>query len=290
VRLCRFAAPYASFVRREFFQGGITLFLFDFQVANGDQNIGTVYLPHEHAANIPVIIFCHGWGGSRQLGPPEEAIRDRAMRSGYAFVAFDFYGCGETGGDYSLMTYTRWKENLSGVYSWCANQPFADSGKIGCYSVSSGTTAALRFGAENHSIAFIVSVATCISSHIGMHQGGPAKILADCASALFSGEKKELFGTSFGVDFFIDTVSNSPIHKLGDIQCPVLFLQGLNDNPFRCADAKMGYELMRRNDLPATYIEIPGGNHCLENVIDEAMSNMFGWLSAVIPSAPSRIP
>jgi len=257
------------------------MFTYDFQLSNDDRNIGTVYLPNKDAKNIPVIIYCHGWGASRQLWLPSEKICRKAIETNMALVTFDFYGCGDTGGDYSKMTYTRWKNNLSNVLSWVTSQSFANKDKIGCYSVSSGTTAALRLASEDNRIAFIVSVATCISSHIGMGVGGPAKIFADNYIQLHSSETREMFGVEFGIDFYIDTISKAPIHTIKKIQCPTLFLQGLADNPFRCADAKMAYQLMKKENLPVTYIELINGNHELENVFDEALCHMFNWFSSI---------
>jgi len=255
-----------------------------FRLETGDKNYGEVYLPDNFTGKLPVIIYCHGWGGNRQLGPMAKVLRDRAMQLNYAFVAFDFFGCGETGGNYSFMTYTRWKENLSEIFAWCEAQPFADKNKIGCYSVSSGTTAALRFGAESHRLAFIVSVATAISIHIGMQpQGGPANILANHANELLAGEKIELFGTMFGLDFFVDTVSRAPVHTIKEIQCPVLFLQGLQDNAFRCSDARLAYDIMRRAGLPGKLIEYSEGGHGLDEngVAEQATEDLFRWLTDI---------
>jgi len=67
-----------------------------------------------------------------------------------------------------------------------------------------------------------------------------------------------------------------------EIQCPVLFLQGGDDNPWRCADARLGYDLMKRNGLPATHIEIPGGDHGLDNVFEQAVCHSFDWLTTIL--------
>jgi len=258
------------------------MFKQDFQLSGGDKNKGTVYLPNEESKNIPVIIYCHGWGGNRQHYGVTEKLCEKAILSNIAFVAFDFYGCGETGGDYNLMTYARWKNNLSDIFSWCAAQPFANANKIGCYSLSSGTVAALRFAAEDHRVAFIISVATAISLNIGLHDGGPAKIFADNCKELLSGGQKEFFGFKFGSDFYIDTISNAPIHTIKNIKCPVLFLQGKKDNPFRCADAKMAYQLMAYDGLPVSHIEIDEGDHGLTNVVDEAIEHIFNWIPPLL--------
>jgi len=255
------------------------LITYDFKLPTGDLNVGTVYLPNETAVDIPVIIYCHGWGGRRQLWTPTKTLCDRAMKEGIAFVTFDFFGCGETGGENNQMTYTRWKSNLSEIVSWVLLQPFSNKNKIGCYAFSSGSTAALRLAAEDDRIKFLVSVGTCISTHIFMRTGGPSKWLADNLQLLMSG------GTfkDFKLDFLMDTISNAPIHTMDKIQCPVLFLQGTADNTFRCADAKMAFDLIsQKNPALPTYISLEGGTHELDNMADEAINIVFEWLMPIL--------
>lgn len=260
------------------------MFTYDFKLTTGDQNVGTVYLPDENTVNVPVIIYCHGWGGRRQLWTPTQILCDRAIKEGIALVTFDFFGCGETGGDYSQMTYTRWKNNLSEIVAWVTSQSFAKENKIGCYSFSSGSTAALRMAAEGQRLAFVVSVGTCISAHIGMEKGGPAKLLGDNLNDLLSGGTANIFDVDFGIDFYIDTISKAPIHTMDKIQCPVLFLQGTADNAFRCSDAKIAYDLMihSHTQTQATHIELEGGTHELDNMADKAISIVFEWLIPIL--------
>jgi pimeloyl-ACP methyl ester carboxylesterase len=254
---------------------------YDFRLSSGDRNVGTVYLPDQDSLNLPVMIYCHGWGGSRKLHHFTRKLCERTIATNMAFVAFDFFGCGETGGDNGKMTYTRWKRNLSDIMAWIREQRFADISKIGCYAFSSGSTAAFRLAAEDDGIAFIISIGTCISAHIGMGNGGPAKLLADNLELLRSGGTVKILNTDFGIEFFSDTISNAPLFTLKNIKCPVLFLQGLSDNIFRITDAKMGYQIMKQENLPVTHIEIEGGAHGLENVGDEALQIAFDWINSI---------
>jgi len=256
------------------------MFKFDFKLTSGDKNVGTVYLPNKNSRNIPVIIYCHGWNGNRYLSdyPTMLPICERAMQENIAIVAFDFFGFGETGGDHSKMTYTRWKENLAEIVSWVISQPFSKDDKIGCFAVSSGTTAALRLAAEDSRLAFIISVATCATAHFNMHTGGPAKLLADNLVSLVADGTANILNVDFGIDFFIDTISKAPIHTVKQIQCPVLFLQGTADNTFRCADAKMAYDLMVEHNPRASYISVEGGNHGIDNMPEIAAEKAFEWL------------
>ncbi|MHB1153515.1 MAG: alpha/beta hydrolase family protein [Eubacteriales bacterium] len=248
---------------------------YNFNLSVGDKNVGTVYLPDENCIKLPVIIYCHGWGGNRSL----PAALNWSLEEKVAIVTFDFYGCGDTGGNYNQMTYRRWKENLYDIITWVSEQRFADIARIGCYVFSSGSTAALRLAAEDNRIRFIISVGTCISAHIGMSNGGPGKLLADNFEELQSGGTATIFGVDFPLDFFRDTVSNAPIQTIKNIKCPTLFLQGTADNVYRCADARMAYDLMRYENNPTELVEINGGNHGLDNVADEASKVIMNWLA-----------
>ena len=247
---------------------------YNFILETGDKNIGTVYLPDKDCEKLPVIVYSHGWGGNRSLG----AVLEKLLDKNFALVTFDYYGCGETGGDYSYMTYQRWKENLSDIIAWVMEQPFADANKIGCYAFSSGSTAVLRLASEDDRIKTIISIGTCISTHIGMNGGGPAKLLADNLDHLRDGGKTEIFGVEFPIEFYLDTISNAPIHTIKNIKCPTLFLQGTNDNVYRCADAKMGYELLHASNIITKHTELQGGNHGLDNVAVDATKAVIGWL------------
>jgi dipeptidyl aminopeptidase/acylaminoacyl peptidase len=247
---------------------------YNFILETGDKNVGSVYLPDRDYGKLPVLIYSHGWGGNRSLG----AVLKKLLDKNFALVTFDYYGCGDTGGDYSQMTYRRWKENLSDIIKWVIKQPFANPCKIGCFAFSSGSTAALRLAAEDDRIKTIISVGTCISTHIGMNSGGPAKLLTDNLNHLRDGGKTKIFGLEFPIEFYIDTISNAPIHTMQNIKCSTLFLQGTNDNVYRCADAKMGYELLRASNAITKHTEFRGGNHGLDNVAVDAAKAVIGWL------------
>jgi pimeloyl-ACP methyl ester carboxylesterase len=257
------------------------MYIYDFKLITSDKNAGTVYLPSESTVNIPIIIYCHGWGADRGLYPTAKILCEKAAKKNIGFVTFDFFGCGETGGDYSQMTYSRWVNNFSEIVSWVTSQPFCDKNKIGCLGYSSGSTVALRFAMEDKRLSYIVSIATCISAHILMKDNGPIKLFADNTDLLFAGGTVKLAGIDFGVGFYLDVISNAPMYSMDKINCPVLFLQGTADTAYRCADAKMAYDLIKEHtpDTQSTHIPVENGNHGLDNVPDEAVDKIMSWLA-----------
>jgi pimeloyl-ACP methyl ester carboxylesterase len=249
----------------------------NFKIDKGDHNVGTVYLPDSVKRNSPVVIYCHGWGSNRSLYPSTQRLCTALRESSASMVTFDFYGCGETGGNYNRMSYGRWMSNLADVSEWVTGQDWADRQKIGCFSVSSGTTAALRFAEISREVAFVVSVATCLGLFINM-PNSPARILVDRLQSLTDGGTAEVFGTHFDLDFFKDFIGNAPVYNLQDISCPVFFLQGAADNPWRRSDAWVGYLVMQKNGQTVKYLEIEGGDHGLDNVPERCTQEVVTWL------------
>jgi acetyl esterase/lipase len=252
----------------------------NFKINTGDQNSGTIYRPDSIKNNIPMIIYCHWWGGNRTLNPSTNKLCEKAVELGIGMITFDFFGCGETGGDYSQMTYGRWKENLSNIFSWVLNQEWVDKEKVGCFCISSGTIAALRFAQEDERIAFIISIATCLSLNIIM-PNGPGKLFIDNFDLLMDNGTVNFAGIEFGIDFYKDCIGKAPIYRLSELKCPVFFLQGQLDNIYRRTDAWIGFEIMKKNNLPVKYMELDGGDHGLDSVPERCAAESIKWLKEI---------
>jgi pimeloyl-ACP methyl ester carboxylesterase len=80
--------------------------------------------------------------------------------------------------------------------------------------------------------------------------------------------------------FFRDFVAHAPIYDVHEIACPVLFLQGTEDNPFRRSDAWLGYQLRLGAGVPVTHVEIEGGDHGLGSRATESTAVAVSWLRA----------
>lgn len=251
-----------------------------FRLDSGDRNVGTAYLPDHQSEPLPVLILCHGWGGDRTVDPFTKALCQCSVEASLAVVTFDFYGSGETGGDFRFMTDGRWADNLSNVCTYISTQAWADTHRIGALGISTGSTAVLRCAINTSQLGFGISVATCLGHYIHMPEG-PGKILIDHFDTLLAGGTMELYGVQFGLDFFKDFIGQSPIYHLHEAKCPLFFLQGEADNVFRRSDARLGYEILKSRGLPAHYLEIEQGKHGLENVPQESTSAILAWLHEI---------
>jgi len=255
---------------------------YDFRLETGDRNAGTVYLPDNPSRPLPVVIHCHGWGGSIRRSPIEPIVSlSKALPTlPAALVDFDFFGCGETGGDYSEMTYGRWEQNLRDITAWVAGQEWADPKKIGGFGISSGTTPLLRYAEQADDLAFVISTASCLGLFMNM-PNSPARVLVENQATLLAGGTAEVFGQPFPLEFFLDYVGKAPVYHLAEMRCPVLFLQGKQDNIWRRADAWIGYQSLLAKGLPVKYVEIEGGDHGLSLVPDIVVNEIIAWLGEI---------
>ena len=192
-------------------------------------------------------------------------------------VTFDNYACGETGGSDAEITFDRWGKDIAAVYRFVQCLPGTDWRRVGLIGISSGSEAALRCAISYETPAFIVSIATCVSPNYG---NWPAEVLCRELDALQRGETARLLRASVSLKFFLDAVGRAPIYRIGEVKCPVFFLQGQADNAKRRGDALMGYEYMKKAGLRCKHLEIPAGNHGLDNVVDQRSKAIRSWLTA----------
>jgi uncharacterized protein len=248
-----------------------------FQLADGDRNVGTMYLPASPPVCGSVLIVCHGWQGDRTLTPFTTELVERLTAHGMAVVTFDFFGCGDTGGDYAEMTYGRWAEDIAAVFAEVASWDWVDATMIGCLGISSGSTAALRFARAERHVAFVISVASCLGLYINMPRS-PARTMSESLEILLAGGSAKVFDTSFPLAFFSDFVEHAPLYELQAVACPVLFLQGTEDNIWRRTDALIGNTIRQKYNMPTALVEIAGGNHGLDSRPSESVDALLDWL------------
>src|SRR5688500_1167638 len=69
---------------------------------DGNENVYTLFTPDsDSAANpVPAVMRTHGWGGTRKTTPT--GFVKQLLESGYAVLAWDSRGFGESGGTFEI--------------------------------------------------------------------------------------------------------------------------------------------------------------------------------------------
>ena len=91
---------------------------------------GVVNLPDEEK-KYPVLIFFHGFTMDRiGLMRLHELFVRECVEQGIACVRFEFYGCGESDGNFNEMTLSTEMEDARAIWNWTLEQDFTDCEQV----------------------------------------------------------------------------------------------------------------------------------------------------------------
>lgn len=91
---------------------------------------GVVRTP-EGTGPFPTVCFYHGFSVDKVgLMRLHELFARACVDHGMACVRFDFYGCGESDGDFSEMRFSEEVKQAEAIYRWTSEQSFCDKEKL----------------------------------------------------------------------------------------------------------------------------------------------------------------
>jgi len=159
----------------------------------------------------PVVLFGHGLYSDRKTSSKSEAFGGMARDRGWAFCALDFYGRGDTGGDFAKTSATKCVECLKAVISALRKACSVDGRRIALIGSSFGGLASLLYAARYpDTIKALVLVAPalnlCNNPHIPQTVPG------------------------FDADFYADLAGQRPFDEAALIAAPTLIIQGDADD------------------------------------------------------------
>lgn len=202
-------------------------------------------------AKVPVIMNLHGFGGNKCGYKNLHVQQARALEAhGAAFVRFDFYGNGESDGEFEDMTFTGLLKDAEDIYNWIKEQEWADAEQIILSGHSMG-------GYVASTIAPRLKPAKVILQAPGaaMWIGGLERVQAMEEKGIFSADVE---GLCFSTTFNKTMHPYEPFEAAKGYEGPVLLIKGSED--------KMVYEEICEKYLAVygdncTFALVEGGNH-----------------------------
>jgi pimeloyl-ACP methyl ester carboxylesterase len=126
----------------------------------------------------PALIVCHGIPGSgtaRSVDDPGyDALLERFSGIGLATVFFNFRGCGDSGGDFDMMGWTR---DLRVVIDKILETPHIDPTRIMLLGFSGGAATSICVSADSAGIYALASV--CSPATFDIFRKDPEEIIED---------------------------------------------------------------------------------------------------------------
>ena len=99
-----------------------------FKNRNGHTLRGIVTLP-DTEGKVPFVVHLHGFAGSCSGYKSMYTHLSRALAAqGIGSARFDFYGNGESDGEFEDMSFDGLHTDAQDIFAWAAEQPYVDSG------------------------------------------------------------------------------------------------------------------------------------------------------------------
>lgn len=133
--------------------------------SEGQRIAADLYLPDAAGATAPVpaVVLCHGYTGVRHLYLPDTA---RFLnRAGYAAIAFDFKGWGDSEGPRQRLDPYGRVADTQAALTYLAERPEVDASRIGLFGWSFGCSVGVWLAAIDDRIKALVGV-------VGVANGG----------------------------------------------------------------------------------------------------------------------
>lgn len=217
---------------------------------------GILTLPN-NIENPFIVLNLHGFGGNMSGYKYSHTHLSRVLESnGFGCIRFDFYGCGESDGEFEEMTFTGLIEDTIDVYNWLINSKITSPNHI----ILSG-----------HSMGGYV--ASCVAPKIqpiGLILMCPGAGMWDGCRERSDELKKQsiqyvnMEGLKFNIDFNYDLYNYEPFSNSKGYNKDVLIIRGTEDNlvdDVTCQSYLNCYENQK-----TTYIQIEGGNHNFSSI------------------------
>ncbi len=223
-----------------------------FSIVNRDGHtlMGVATVPDENG-KYPVVLNLHGFGGNKCGYKNAHVQMARALeKKGIACVRFDFYGNGESDGEFSDMTFTGLLHDTEDVLNWVKLQKWADTDRIILSGQSMGGYVASTAAPMLHPYKLILQ---CPGAD--MWYGGLERALAMEEKGVYTADVEGLlFSTAFNKDMH----AYEPFSKAKGYDGSGLFVRGSVDKLVGMETCDKYREIYGDT---CTFVSIEGGNH-----------------------------
>ncbi|MCI8610174.1 MAG: alpha/beta fold hydrolase [Firmicutes bacterium] len=221
------------------------------ELSVNDRLIRGVVRGPEGKGPFPAVIFHHGFTvdkvGMMRL---HELFARECVKAGFVCVRFDFYGLGESDGDFNEMTIGKELEEAEAIYQWTCSQPYIDEKQVVISGHSmGGLIATLVAPKVNPAGLLLWSPALTMYYQAGLR-----------ARTLVGPTEKgwDIGGMELGREFMEEAATMDFLQMAYGYDGPVLILHGSQDEQIP-VDVVGRYQYLYKDQCKAVIVE--GANH-----------------------------
>jgi fermentation-respiration switch protein FrsA (DUF1100 family) len=123
--------------------------------------VGELYLPTEDSRKVPAVVLCHGFAGVKEILLPPYA--ERLASKGFAALAFDYRGFGESGGERGRLVPLEQMADIRNAITYLQTLDKVDPERIALWGSSFGGANAIRVAALDKRVKTVIAQLTFAS-------------------------------------------------------------------------------------------------------------------------------
>lgn len=221
-----------------------------FQNSNGDNLCGILNIPDE-ATKESIIILCHGHSSHKNT---QSFVRLRQLLEKRRIVTFrfDFYGHGESDGDFANATETEATDDILQAIKFLKNRGY---NRIGLVGSSFGGLASLLAASKTNDLCFLV-LKSPVSNHADLYSWRGISI-DDWKKKGYRDYPTKTGMLKLNYKFYEDALKNDGYKAAPKVKIPTLIVHGSDDQEVSFAQSKKTTSLIPNSELKI----ITGADH-----------------------------
>ena len=210
---------------------------------------GCLHLPEGAKGRVPGVVLCHGLTGQRMESSFLFVGMSRRLESaGIASLRFDFYGSGESDGEFHQMTVTGERADAEAALDWFKARRQIDASRVGLLGLSmGGYVAACLLGVRSD-----VKAAVLWSAAGNTRERWIARFSEAQRLRLERQGWLDLSGLRLSRAFFDDLENNRPYELIARYGGPVLVVHGTKDETVPLQEAQEYVRALKSRPSGAT--------------------------------------
>jgi alpha/beta superfamily hydrolase len=234
--------------------------------------------------NIPGVVFFHGFTGDRMESHWLFVKCARALaEAGMASLRFDFYGSGESDGDFSEATLRGEISDARAAVEFFRQQPGIDPGRIALIGISLGGAIAASIASRVRAQALTLWAAVARLEELRALAQKIARPIPERSGFV------EYNANVISLQFLDRIEKINPLREIARFRRPTLIIHGSQDDTVPPSAAEDYFQAA--GSQTKERIIIPGADHTFASVLWErqVIERSVDWLRAfLVESPPSR--